>query len=292
MLSKGFIQYLEDELEKVRGSKVEIKQTKRELGGDINDAFKIESNQGEYFIKINDAVAFPTMFEAEAKGLTLLKEKTSFVIPKAIINGEFENKSFLLLEYLPLQSNGNWVSFGEKLAEMHKISSPSYGLDYPNYIGSLFQENKEMDSWADFYMKQRILPLSTRAFDLGLLNSEDLKNLDSLSKELPSIYPIEKPSLLHGDLWSGNASFCEGKACIYDPALYFGHREMDIGMTLLFGGFSKAMFESYNSVYALEKGWQNRVEISQLYPLLVHLVLFGGSYAKQVKAILKKHKRN
>ena len=288
MIRQDFIENIETELRKAIGSKVKIEDFSQEFGGDINESLKVVSNVGDFFIKINEADAFPKMFDAEAKGLALLNEKSSFVVPKPIVVGEFHNKAYLLLEYLPLKSMGSWESFGEQLAKMHCESSENFGLDYSNYIGSLVQENKEIDSWSEFYTNQRLLPLSTKAFEDNLLNRHDLKNIESLYKELPSIYPIEKPSLLHGDLWSGNASFCKGHACVYDPAVYFGHREMDIGMTLLFGGFPNDMYEAYNATLSLEKGWQDRVEISQLYPLLVHVNLFGGSYVNQLRSILRK----
>lgn len=289
MISKDFKIYLEQQLSNKYGFNVEIIDFSTVFGGDINESFTIKTSNGSYFIKINDAIAFPNMFEAEAKGLDFLISQSSFVIPEPIIIGTFENKAFLLLEYLSLQNQGNWFSFGEILANMHKRTAPNFGLEYPNYIGSLIQKNNEMNSWAEFYMEQRLLPLSIKARELGLLDKEDLRNLDLLHMQLGNIYPIEPPSLLHGDLWSGNASFCQGKSCVYDPAIYYGHREIDIAMTLLFGGFPKEMYTAYNTVYPLENGWQNRIELSQLYPLLVHTCLFGESYANQVRAILKKY---
>jgi fructosamine-3-kinase len=187
-----------------------------------------------------------------------------------------------------MERGGNWSAFGAALAKMHQVSAPQFGLGRSNYIGSLVQENTAKGSWAEFYSKLRLYPLMKKIIDRRLLTFDDGKRLDALVRELPSIYPEEKPSLLHGDLWSGNAAFSGNLPCIYDPAVYYGHREMDIAMTYLFGGFPNEMIVSYNSLYPLGRGWRERLEISQLYPLLVHSLLFGGTYTTQVKEILKR----
>ena len=132
------------------------------------------------------------------------------------------------------------------------------------------------------------MPLVKTLFDSGRFSLKDVDNANSFCKNLREIFPAESPSLLHGDLWGGNFLItAPGKAAIFDPAVYFGHREMDIGMTKLFGGFDQRFYDAYNEIYPLEKGWEKRLPLTQLYPLLVHAVLFRGHYISQARAIIK-----
>lgn len=263
-----------------------IEEISRENGGDINDCFKIVTNKGSYFIKVNNARKYPKMFQMESNGLQLLSNHSSFYTPTVFFELDHNNWSILLMEYLHLRTNGSWDKFGRSLADLHQVDDPHFGLDQDNYIGSLTQSNKKHETWASFYKEERISPLFKEAFDKGFFGKRDLVFVDKL--DFDKIFPVEKPALLHGDLWSGNAAFCKGKPCIYDPAVYYGHREMDLGMTLLFGGFPQEMYAAYEEVFPLEKGWKQRVEIAQLYPLLVHVLLFGGSYIQQVRTILQR----
>jgi fructosamine-3-kinase len=128
------------------------------------------------------------------------------------------------------------------------------------------------------------MPLAKQIFDTG---SREMKNAELLCGKLNQLFPREHPSLLHGDLWSGNF-MCSAKGpAIFDPAVYCGHREMDLGMTKLFGGFDNEFYEAYNHTYPLEKDWQKRVPLAQLYPLLVHAILFGGGYASNAANIIR-----
>jgi fructosamine-3-kinase len=288
MINPAFLSHLEHKLRDLYAKDLIVVDCSPLGGGDINATYKLSLSSGEVFLKINDALRFPGLFEGEKKGLELLIEKSRFLVPKPIDRGVFENKSYLLLEYITLEGSGNWSLFGKSLAKMHRESQQHFGLDHDNYIGSLVQENSFRDTWADFYAELRLYPLMKRIIEKGLLSLSDGVHLDGLVKELASIYPDEKPALLHGDLWSGNAAFSASLPCIYDPAVYYGHREMDIAMTFLFGGFPSEMMAAYTSLYPLEKGWRERLEISQLYPLMVHSLLFGSSYARQVKEILKR----
>lgn len=289
MDNPDFNRHIEKHLQSLSNKKIKILDFISVHGGDINQCYKINTNEGFLFIKLNDADSYPGMFEAEAEGLNLLRNNSNFAIPKVLINGVYKNKSYLLLEYLSFERNGDWGLFGKKLAHLHQQSEAMFGLSYDNYIGSLVQSNVQKDNWADFYIQERLLPLFKKAFDLGSLDEVDLNSLERLFTEMPSIYPEEKPSLQHGDLWSGNTAFFNAIPSIFDPAVYYGHREMDIAMTQLFGGFPKTMYDAYNSIFPLEKSWRSRIEISQLYPLLVHVVLFGGGYIRQVKEILKRY---
>ncbi len=260
-------------------------------GGDINKAAKFQTTEGNWFVKWNRADAFPGMFEAEAKGLVLLTETNEISVPVVVGTGQSENISVLVLEYL---ESGKQITdfskiFGQQLALMHKHSNPDFGLDHNNYIGSLHQKNSPDKNWIDFFINQRLLFQGKMAVEKGRADIDLIKQLEDLAPYLSDFFPLEPPSLLHGDLWSGNYMVgSNGEPAIIDPAVYFGHRLMDIGMSKLFGGFSNDFYQAYNEVYPMEKNWLQAAEIANLYPLLVHVNLFGGGYINSVKSILRR----
>jgi len=260
-------------------------------GGSINAAYCVSHSNRNWFIKINDKEKYPGMFEAEAKGLALLK-KSDFIIPGIIAYGEHLDYSYLILDFIDTLSEQqmNWPLFGKNLAKMHQLSNDVFGLDYQNYIGSLEQKNNSAITWEEFYANQRILALSESAFNLGLLSNTEIKSAERLCAKLQDLLPKESPSLLHGDLWQGNL-LCnkDSKPVLIDPAVYYGHREMDLAMLFLFGSIPNDSILEYELTYPLEKGWKKRMDIHQLYPLLVHLILFGESYYGSVNSILKKY---
>jgi fructosamine-3-kinase len=179
-----------------------------------------------------------------------------------------------------------WETFGIQLAQLHEKSQPRFGLDHDNYIGSLHQRNQPHDYWPEFFIEERLCVQLTLATSNGV-SSSLVKKFEVLFKQLPSLLPVEKPSLLHGDLWRGNLITETRLPCLIDPAVYFGHREVDLAMTQLFGGFDPIFLESYQGVFPLEKGWRDRLDLYNLYPLLVHLNLFGRSYEAKILNILK-----
>ncbi|MDP6907857.1 MAG: fructosamine kinase family protein, partial [Flavobacteriales bacterium] len=258
-------------------------------GGSINDAFRIETNSNKFFLKTNDASRFPKMFEMESKGLTILSY-SSFVVPQPKVVGQQGRKQFILLDWIESENptSNYWGDYGRSLADLHSKTSDLFGLDHSNYIGSLSQSNNWESTWADFYREERLIPQMELAAQSGQLSSKMKNGFEALFVRMEEIYPIERPSLLHGDLWSGNMMVSsEGKPCIFDPAAYYGHREMDLAMMALFGGFGKSWVGSYNEMYPLENNWNERIPIGQLYPLMVHVNLFGGSYARSVETILQ-----
>ena len=229
------------------------------------------------------------MFETEKLGLNLLREHSDFAIPKPLLAGNLPGNDFLLMDWVELAEHGDWNDFGERLAKMHFQTHSKFGLDHQNYIGSLQQDNTFEHSWSEFYINRRLSPLCKKAFDNGQIDRSILGAFERIYQRLDEIYPIEAPALLHGDLWSGNRAFTsDGTPCIYDPAVYYGHREIDLAMTKLFGGFPNEMYNAYNKTYPLETGWEERIPIGQLYPLLVHVILFGGGYANQIRSIVSK----
>lgn len=256
-------------------------------GGDINQVYKIKSKEGDFVIKINDAHLYPGMFEVEAKSLLKLRSSNSFVIPEVIGHGGIEDNMYLLLEYIKSEPNLDFSeSFAKALAKLHQNNSSEFGLDFNNYIGRLSQENlPKRDSVLDFYINLRLEPQFKMASERGF----KFRNIDQFYKTLEDIIPEEKASLIHGDLWSGNYLITEnGEACIFDPAVAYAPREMDIAMMKLFGGYPQEIFEIYHNIYPLQHNWKNRIEIWQLYYILVHVNLFGSSYFSQAKGIINK----
>ena len=250
-------------------------------GGCINNTLKIITNYGNFFLKWN-VNASDDMFEIEVKGLELLRESMTIYIPEIISYGQ----RYLLMEFIERQPPLDllWEEFGRDLSELHKVSNISFGLDHNNFIGSLLQNNQEQSNWKDFFINKRIIPQLL----IGDFPSEFKRDFNKLFLKIEDLFPNELPSLLHGDLWNGNFIFSKDKTVVFDPAIYFGSREMDIAMSKLFGGFNDKFYSSYNENYPLSEGWQDRIDICNLYPLLVHVNLFGGGYYSQIKNILNR----
>ena len=292
MISDEIVGTINQWLLQKNGNPLVIKDTGAVSGGCINQCHRLNTGKDSYFIKYNFADRFPGMFAAEAKGLSLLKCTETLNVPEVLYQHEVDKYAFLMLEYITEgnKSRDFWENFGRNLARLHRASHKFFGLDHDNYIGSLPQINKQCKSWEEFLVVNRLDPLVKNAFDQKLLNREDINGFERLYTKIENLLPKEKPGLLHGDLWSGNFMVnSKGDACIVDPAVYYGHREMDIGMTKLFGGFSTDFYTFYNDENPLEKRWEKRVEFNQLYPLLVHLLLFGSSYTLQIRHILRKY---
>jgi len=258
-------------------------------GGSINDAYHIETSSGTFFVKKNVASLYPQMFEKEAKGLEILKAANEIEVPEVVALGSQSDVSFLVLNFIrstPMQS-GFWEDFGNRLAALHKHTQNDFGLNHDNYIGSLKQSNRFHDNWPDFFREERLEAQVKLARDKGQMGRETVVAFERFYLKIEELFPEESPALLHGDLWSGNFMVNEkGWVVLIDPAVYYGHREMDLAMSQLFGGFSAEFYEAYHHTFPLEKGWQERMDYCNLYPLMVHVNLFGGSYLESVKRIL------
>jgi Fructosamine-3-kinase len=285
---KTFNPSLTHRLESILGKK--ISSIIPVVGGDINRAFRISTEHDDYFIKINSASKFPDMFRKEAFGLLMLKDADGLHIPLIIAQEEIEDISFLLMEYLHpgARSAHYWRDLGHGLATVHNTTAPVFGLEESNYIGSLVQQNTQQWSWIDFFVQERITPMIKRAHDHHLISNKLEQQFKSFINKVGEIFPLEAPALLHGDLWIGNQiPDASGNPCLIDPAIYFGHREMDIAMTRLFGHFSTEFYHAYHETYPLKPEWEERMVYYNLYPLLVHLNLFGTSYLPQIEDILE-----
>lgn len=291
MIPKAISDKFEFLLKEKEEGDVRVLQSASVGGGSINHAMKVESTSGIFFLKWNDAKKFPGMFEAEARGLNLLKSKNVIGIPEVIAADEAGNYSFIVLEFIESgkRQKNFWQDFGSSLANLHKHTSELCGLNHDNYIGSLPQSNAQKKTWTEFFIEERLERQIALAKYSGAINNATIQQFNNLFKRLPEIIPEEKPSLLHGDLWNGNfITGADSNAWLIDPAVYYGHREMDLAMTKLFGGFSEEFYEAYNGTFPLQPGFSERIDIHNLYPLLVHVNLFGGGYLQEVKNILKR----
>jgi protein-ribulosamine 3-kinase len=269
---------------------ISVHATQSVSGGSINQAYKLSTNRGDLFLKWK-ADAPRDFFKREADGLNELKKADcSLRIPEVIAAEQSgtHQPGFLLMEFIEEGRSGDPHKFGAELAKLHQTEGNAFGLGYDNYIGSLPQSNGQYDDWISFFIEKRIDVQLKMAIDSGTLPKSVLANWKRLSSQLPSIIPPCKPSLLHGDLWGGNYLFdLSGQAVLIDPAVYYGHPEVDLAFSKMFGGFSADFYEGYRSVKPIENGFEERVPVFNLYPLLVHVNLFGGHYASQFTSLIK-----
>ena len=259
-------------------------------GGCIADARVATFADGSsVFVKC--AAGTPGMFEREAEGLRALASATAIRIPEVLATGD----EALVLEMIheAPQKDGFFESFGRAFAKLHDHRGPSFGFPHDNFIGSTAQCNQPLDGfgWPEFFLKRRLRFQAKLAASRG--HGHEIEHLlDRAEGRITELLgaAIELPSLLHGDLWSGNFIVDErGKACLIDPAAYYGHREADLAMTRLFGGFSSAFYAAYDEALPLAPGHEDRLPIYQLYHLLNHLNLFGSAYYAQCMRILQRY---
>lgn len=270
------------------GQKFAIASTKSVSGGCINQGYQVSSQDQTYFVKLNDASQVE-MFAAETLGLQQMYATQTITVPQPICWGTTAQSSYLVLQWLDLgsASNTGWTAMGRQLATMHRaVTNQGFGWSRNNTIGSTPQINTWMDNWADFFAEQRIgyqLKLAQRR---GGNFPETNRVVEAVREKLADWQP--QASLLHGDLWSGNAAISrDGTPIIFDPATYYGDRETDLAMTELFGGFPTAFYDGYHEAWSLDSGYRQRKSIYNLYHILNHFNLFGGGYGNQAQTIIK-----
>ena len=266
-----------------------VTRTTRLGGGSINDAAEVSLSDGtRVFVKTHPNPP-RGMFAAEARGLRWLEEAAAIRVPRVLALSDAE-PAFLALELLsPSRRRARFdEELGRSLAALHAFGAPCFGLDHDNFIGRLAQSNTPANDWPTFYWHSRLEPQLRLAADQGLIGERTRSGFDALRDALPELVgPAERPSRLHGDLWGGNLHVDErGAPCVIDPAVYGGHREMDLAMMRLFGGFGERVFAAYDEAMPLSAGADRRVPLYQLYPLLVHVNLFGSSYLSSVERAL------
>jgi len=255
-------------------------------GGCIHRCFILEGGGRRYFAKTNDRSALDS-FAAEADGLAALAAAGARV-PAPLCRGQADEHAFLVLEHLELRGNGNYAVLGRSLATVHSVHGEAFGWHRDNYIGRTTQLNRRSPSWSDFWREARLEP----QLELARKNSlgRDLVGKgERLAEALPRLLSQHAPaaSLLHGDLWRGNAAFlADGTPVLFDPAVYWGDREADLAMTELFGGFPQDFYSAYAKAAPLAPGYAVRKTLYNLYHVLNHANLFGGGYAAQAEAMI------
>lgn len=259
-------------------------------GGSINEAYRLEGTDGaRYFLKLNDSRHL-AMFVAEAAGLEAIAATNTIRVPRPIAHGSANRQSYLVLEHLELDSRGNSRLLSEQLAALHRCCGTKFGFAQDNFIGTTPQPNEWKDSWIDFWREYRLgfqLRLAEESAYGGQLQSLGEKLMDALPAFFAGYTP--QPSLLHGDLWSGNHAFlADGTPTIFDPAAYYGDRECDLAMTELFGGYPADFYAAYRAAYPLDAGYATRRELYNLYHILNHANLFGGGYARQAEQMMQR----
>jgi fructosamine-3-kinase len=258
-------------------------------GGDINRALRAVLEDGrEAFVKYRRGAPVE-MYLAEADGLSWLAAAGAVRVP-AVLGVGRGAQPFLALEWLDMRRSAGGEELGRALAALHGAGADAFGYPRDNFIGPLAQANGVRSTWAEFYGEMRLLPMGRAAAAAGGIAPEALHALDRLIARLDDLVgPPEPPARLHGDLWSGNAATVGGRPCLLDPAVYGGHREVDLAMMRLFGGFDQACFDAYDEVFPSAAGAHERVALYQLYPLLVHAVLFGGGYGARASAAIESY---
>jgi Fructosamine-3-kinase len=264
----------------------DIQQVDQVSGGDINLAFKVMTTQGKYFLKVqpNNDQSF---FEHEVEGLNLIN--TTATAPKAIKSGTFQNNGYLVLDYLEF-GTGLQFELGKLVAKIHQKHAPKFGLDHDVLNAKNPKINTWQDNWGKFFIDQRIKVLVNEVKKKVYWNEYREQLMNQFETKILNYYqsnPV-KPSLLHGDLWNGNVGFLSNhQPILFDPDVFYGNREMDLAMTMLFGGFNEEFYKGYDEVYPLETGWQNRIPWYQTYYLLAHLNLFGETYGSSLESALQ-----
>ncbi|MCD7776953.1 MAG: fructosamine kinase family protein [Clostridiales bacterium] len=293
---------LEEAVKGACGEGIHIAEGKAVYGGDINRAYRLTLSDGSYiFMKCNNIKNF-SFFKAEEEGLRALRAAKAIGVPKVLALGTDKKRgiSFLLMEYINsgLRVKDYSETFGRELAMLHRAKTAefvsengelSFGFYADNYIGASPQKNTPKSSWAEFFRDCRLLPQMERAEKK--LGAEFKRKCEKLLDKSERLLPEpEFPSLLHGDLWSGN-SICgsDGKAWIFDPAVYVGNFEAELAMTELFGRLPNSFYGAYNEINHIDPGYEERKDLYNLYHLLNHLNLFGSSYFEPVRQVINRY---
>ncbi|MBD0295892.1 MAG: fructosamine kinase family protein [Bacteroidota bacterium] len=280
---------LKESLQKELG--IQIRNVQTIGGGCINETYKIIAEQSFFFCKINSATKFPQLFQKEASGLSYLKKQNVIKLPDVLAQFEEAGKQVLVLEWITTgtRTESFWKNFGTAVAALHHVSHTYFGFEEDNYMGSIPQPNNPANDWVTFFKTQRLEPLVLQCVRKELLTERQVALFEKIYQQLPGFFEVENPALLHGDLWSGNF-MCNSQSepVLIDPAVYYGHRSIDLGMSTLFGGFRNNFYEAYHYHYPLPKNYEEQWQLCNLYALLIHLFLFGKSYLPQIENIMQR----
>lgn len=276
-----------EQISQAIGSPFVIQDRSSVGGGCINQAYRITDGDQSFFLKLNNATQM-AMFEAEALGLKEIYDSQTILVPRPVCWGVADSYAFIVLGWLDFGygKEQSWHHMGENLAAMHRVTSPKgFGWDRNNTIGETPQRNPWTQDWLEFYREHRL----RYQFQLANRRGGHFPRQDEVLSALPELLSGHDPApaLVHGDLWSGNASVTkEGKPVILDPATYYGDREVDIAMSELFGRFPAAFYQGYNAAYPLKEGYDQRKTLYNLYHIINHFNLFGGSYGSQANRMI------
>ncbi len=260
-------------------------------GGDVADTHRIELADGRRCCVKTHRSPPPQHFSTEAAGLDWLRMADVVPVPEVVAVSDHD-PAFLLIEWIEEGGRPDEEGFGRALARLHRSGSPCFGRPDRRSTGSRSLPNEPCATWTEFYATQRLEPLARLAADAEVLDATALADLDRVIHRLEELGGTpEPPSLLHGDLWAGNRLVGRnGRSWLIDPAAHGGHREFDLAMMRLFGGFGRSVFDAYGEVVPLAEGWQDRVQLHQLAPLLVHAVKFGGGYVGASRDVLLRYR--
>ena len=288
------MRFLEAALQGSLGSsRLRIEDTASVAGGCIHQARRLTTSEGEFFAKWS-AECPEDIFLREAEALEALRLVGSeIVIPRVVAASApaAGDPAFLILEYLKPAASGDRRDderLGRGLALIHRSGSERFGFPSPTYCGSTRQDNRWCDSWLEFYRDRRLKPLVEALDQQGQVSAADRRSYQRVMDSLPELLPQEQaatPSLIHGDLWSGNVLWATEGPALVDPSCAYADREMEFGITTLFGGLSERAFGAYEEAWPLPPGWRERNPLYQLYHLLNHAVLFGGHYLDQARRL-------
>lgn len=262
-------------------------------GGSIHQAYRVHVGVRSYFVKTSERVP-QQMFEREAQGLELLRATGLVRVPVVMSFSDDGPFPYLATEWIDTRPTSEVSAgrLGEALAAMHLLAAPRWGLDVDNYIGTLPQSNHEEETWAQFYAERRLRVMARFGRRSQRLPGDVCDAVDRLADELPGWLPEPEdgPSLLHGDLWGGNWLTTTGdEPVVIDPAVYYGAREVELAFTEMFGGFGPSFMSAYQRTYPLPEHYEELRSLYQLYPVLVHANLFGGSYVAEARAITQRY---
>lgn len=294
MREQEIIQLCIERLSDSKGTSIRLLSTSYVGGGCINNAMKISTSDGNFFLKWN-AFAPSDMFLREADGLSELgqADNDNLYIPRVIWSKQKDElPGLILMEYLApaIGISGFEERLGRGIAQLHRKTASAFGFYQPNYCGTTIQDNTWTEDWSEFYAFRRILTLVRQINDIRGIPAEDMRIYEKLVDRIPQLLSHQTvPSLIHGDLWSGNYMFTAVGPALIDPACYYADREMELGMMQLFGGFSSIVWSAYQDEFPLPEGWKERAKLYQLYHVLNHQLLFGGSYGWQALEIAKKY---
>ena len=279
-------------------------------GGDSSDAWRVELDDDTVVFAKTEGEAIPGLFASEADGLRRLADSGAVRVPGVLAVADDETgpddgpddgpeppvspMRFIVLAWIePGRPDGDHDDeLGRSLATLHRTTAPRFGLDHDNHLGRRAQDNTWCDTWAELYGHHRLAPITRMAADAGVLSDDTVARIDRLIRRLPELVgPPEPPALVHGDLWAGNALVdSDGRPWLIDPAVSYSHREIDLAMMRLFGGFGPDVFAAYAEVFPLADGWADRVELHQLYYLLLHTMHpFPASYLGAVDHIVRRY---